>query len=1176
MQKARLPYWIWALVLALVLSVATALTIHKFERVRNEANFQAAALERMNFLSGNINITLIALTSLGAYFDASPELSRDDFHRLSQPFLNIDSPIQALEWIPHASQAQRSSLEHRARVDGMQTFSFREKTSTGVMAPAPERDEYYPVYYVEPLTGNEKAVGFNLASNPERRAALMTAIDTGKLTATARITLVQEKGNQYGFLAFRPVFAHGVPVDDIGLRRKSLVGFVLGVIRIGDVVAGAEKLGGLPGIALQIDDEDAPEATQRLFPRDEPTPTAGAAPPASAASAAPGKRFAADPSSLVAYKSIVVAGRHWRVTAHPVPGAFLESHIGSVTAFFLGAVLSAMLGLYLRTLFARQAQSDAALDHHVKELNQERNFHEALFTSAPALILVIDPRCYVVRFNSAAESFTGFSAPQVMSEPYFWRRFDADGAKGASAIETCIDTLETRQFECSWRDAQGRPRNLLWTASSIRSIQGEFQYLVLIGSDVTRQKQAEQALQAQETWLCTTLESLGEGVCVFGPDGRARFMNAHATLLLGWELEDLRGQGPGLLVGRAVVAAGQPEHPMVRAMRAHQGYRSGDETFLTKTGAELPVKVSCSAMSIEGRPAGWVLVFSDVRDERELQRHLVAAKEAAEGAARLKAEFLSTMSHEIRTPLNGVIGMANILADSTLDHEQQDYVRIIRTSADALNTVIDDILDFSKIEAGRLEIESIAYRPQDSLRICADIVAQRARDKGLSLVQDLDPALPSILKGDPARVRQVLLNFLSNAVKFSDHGHITLRARRETLRDPLGRSFEVAALGVQDEGIGLSDDAKRRLFQPFMQADNSTSRKYGGTGLGLAICKRLVEAMGGVIRVDSQLGAGSSFTMLLPLTIGTEQELLLADAGRGPRRGDAMASAAAAPIRHPQAAAIKLLLVEDNPINQRVALILLNRAGYRVDVAVNGREAIQCITEHPYDLVLMDCQMPEMDGFAATREIRRMEADAGRHVPIIAMTANAMDGDRERCLAAGMDDYLRKPIDEERLREVLAKWSDKLGDRTVAVDSAASSPVPHSATPTPIEAISMTTPAETPAMNWQHLQDMLDGDVEMIRDLAGTFRASLDGLVPKLQALMQAPTTDDAWLGRVRELAHEVKGMSANMGAESLAAVAATTEKQARAQETDALRDGLPPLLSHIERVQAALDDIPA
>ena len=1154
MQKSRLPYWIWALLIATLLSVATSLTIRKFERLRNDAAFQAAALERMNFLSSNVNITLIALTSLGAYFDSSPELSRDEFHRLAQPFLKIDSPIQALEWIPQVPDSLRSRAEAQARKDGLRDFSIREKGATGTMIAAGDRADYFPVYYVEPLQGNEKAVGFDLASNPERRTALMTAIDTGQMTATARITLVQEKGNQFGFLAFRPVFRADQTNADVTQRRKSLVGFVLGVIRIGDVVAGAERLGTLPGIALQIDDEDAPANSQRLYPRLEAGAAEHALPPG---------------QSMAAYKSLLVAGRHWRVTAVPVRGAFVENHIGSVTALILGLFVSVMVSLYLRRLFIHQHDSDQALAHHVHELNQERNFHEALFTAAPALILVIDRRGYVVRFNSAAELFTGCSAPQVMSESHYWRRFASEGGELEDPIDACIGTLETRQFECAWRDAQGRPRNLMWTASSIRTVRGEFEYLVLIGSDVTRQKHAEQALQAQETWLRTTLESLGEGVFVFGPDGQARFMNAHASLLLGWELSDLRIQGAGLLVGRPVVAAGQSEHPLVRAMRAHQAYRSGDETFATRDGGELPVKVSCSPMSIDGRPAGWVLVFSDVRDERELQRHLVAAKEAAEGAARLKAEFLSTMSHEIRTPLNGVIGMTGILAGTALDAEQQDYLRIIRTSADALSTVIDDILDFSKIEAGRLQIENIAYRLAETFKSCTEIVAQRAREKGLDLMLEIDPAVPAIVKGDPARVRQVLLNFLSNAVKFSEHGKVTLRARRDVVRDPAGRSFDAVALTVADQGIGLSEEAKRRLFQPFMQADNSTSRKYGGTGLGLAISQRLVEAMGGIIRVDSRLGEGSSFTMLLPLQAGTETELGATTRNRGDRAGamaPAMASEGGLPAKAIEGQARTLLLVEDNPINQRVALILLNRAGYRVDVAANGLEAVQALADRPYDLVLMDCQMPQMDGFAATREIRLRESGSGRHVPIVAMTANAMDGDRERCLAAGMDDYLRKPIDEDQLLDLLGHW---LRNQAAPSGKETIMQTPDQAAQ-PVPAI-----GSQPAMNWRHLQDMLDGDKDMIRELVTTFRESLEVIMPRLDQLIRSGVGGDPWLSATRDVAHELKGMAANMGAEPLAARAGSAETQARNGLADEVFTSLPILRTEIERVRMALDVAP-
>jgi two-component system, sensor histidine kinase and response regulator len=261
-------------------------------------------------------------------------------------------------------------------------------------------------------------------------------------------------------------------------------------------------------------------------------------------------------------------------------------------------------------------------------------------------------------------------------------------------------------------------------------------------------------------------------------------------------------------------------------------------------------------------------MFSDVRDERLLQQHLVEAKEAAEEAVRLKADFLSTMSHEIRTPLNGVIGMTDILLDTQLDPEQIEFVRIIKTSADALTGTIDDILDFSKIEAGRLELELIEFSLQQVIESSVDIVALRAQEKKLTLASYIDPALPDHFIGDPLRIRQVLLNFLSNAVKFSERGQILVSGASETHPTSAASSGPRVRISVHDSGIGIGPEAMERLFQPFSQADSSTSRKYGGTGLGLVICKRLVEAMGGRIGVDSEPGCGATFWMTLPLAGG--------------------------------------------------------------------------------------------------------------------------------------------------------------------------------------------------------------------------------------------------------------------------------------------------------------------
>jgi signal transduction histidine kinase/CheY-like chemotaxis protein len=406
-----------------------------------------------------------------------------------------------------------------------------------------------------------------------------------------------------------------------------------------------------------------------------------------------------------------------------------------------------------------------------------------------------------------------------------------------------------------------------------------------------------------------------------------------------------------------------------------------------------------------GNPEDWILGFSiDITDRKESEIALLAAKETAEMAVRAKSDFLSTMSHEIRTPLNSVIGTASLLMDSDLDDEQRIYVNLVRQSGEHLLGLINDILDFSKLEAGKMLVEHEPFRISEQLDIVSRIVSSLATNKGLQLKLHLGATMPDVVYGDAHKLRQVLLNLTSNAIKFTSQGEIRLDV---VVVKPDEQSDSVLCFSVSDTGIGIPADKIGLLFSEFSQVDASTTRKFGGTGLGLAICKKLVEIMGGNIGVSSEAGLGSRFWFSLPLEIANPSLL----------------DHEVKPISNlKEQTPLTILVAEDNPSNQLLIRAILSKLKHKVVIAKNGVEVVDLAQQARYDLILMDMQMPEMDGLDATKAIRAL---GGRYaeLPIIALTANALEGDKGRVLEAGMNDYLSKPIDIVKLKETLQRWS---------------------------------------------------------------------------------------------------------------------------------------------------------
>ncbi|HEY1048991.1 MAG TPA: ATP-binding protein, partial [Prosthecobacter sp.] len=568
----------------------------------------------------------------------------------------------------------------------------------------------------------------------------------------------------------------------------------------------------------------------------------------------------------------------------------------------------------------------------------------------------------------------------------------------------------------------------LFSVATLDPDEALLQVLAGIGSQMGQfieRKSAEHQLWQTNALQKAILEGANYTIISTAPDGTIVTFNRTAEQKLGHAAEEMIGkQTPAIIhladeiVARAKELSKELGHviePGFETFVAKARLGEIDErewTYVRKDGSCFPVRLSVTALFNEsGQLTGYLGIGSDITAQKLADLELLQAKESAESASRAKSDFLATMSHEIRTPMNGIIGMSSLLLDTELTTMQREMVEAVRHSGDALMTIIEDILDFSKIEARKLDLVEEVFRLDAVIRGVVDLLQHKAAAREIGLMVSIASDVPQSLVGDPGRLRQILMNLVGNGIKFTDEGCISIEVKCLDVSQAEPATIEIS---VRDTGIGMTPEQQAQLFQAFTQVDSSTTRRFGGTGLGLAICKRLVELMGGKIGVESERFAGSRFWLHLPLRMAPTPQAAPAE--------ECLADQSAGGSK--PAAGIKpaLLVVEDNEVNARMAMMMLEKHGYKAEVARDGGEAVDRFTSGVYDGILMDCHMPRMDGYEATRAIREIEASPTWRRPacrIIAMTANVMTGERERCLEAGMDDYLSKPLRAKPLTEAL-------------------------------------------------------------------------------------------------------------------------------------------------------------
>ncbi len=648
-------------------------------------------------------------------------------------------------------------------------------------------------------------------------------------------------------------------------------------------------------------------------------------------------------------------------------------------------------------------------DQQIRFLERERQKLSALVNHTDAGFMLVDSNHEVTWTNSVfRERFAQATRSGQVPETKCHHLLCAcDTACNPCPVDKALRTGEVAHHELHISDGES-VRKIYSTVMPIISPEGNPDETIVMLQDITDLevlKESQVELRNSEDRFRSMFEFAGTAMATIDTDGRILNANESIVRMSGYSLEELAGMTVLNIAheryARKIFQQFQNAlegQQSVIEMEVEYSHKDGSTMWGYTTGAWI--------FDLDHNPSYAIVIIQDITERKRAEEALKRSKEAAEIANQAKSEFLANMSHEIRTPMNGVIGMTELLLGEHLDDSQQQYASTIHQSALSLLGIINDVLDFSQIESGNMRIETVEFDLNALVEENMGLFQLSAREKCIELRTKYEAGTPRFVFGDPLRVRQVLNNLVGNAIKFTEDGKVTVGVRR-TGDGNQGALFE---LSVEDTGIGIPAEILPLVFDKFTQADGSTTRKFGGTGLGLAITRQLVELMGGEIQVTSDPGKGSKFTCTLDLGVSRTQD--------GCRTADESAET----TENVQLDA-RILVVEDNTVNQAVARGLLESLGCRVDVAQNGREAVDRISRENYDLVLMDCQMPVMDGYEATLKIRQHDRTANGQKPniIIAMTAFAMKEDKQLCLSAGMDDYIAKPVTRDSLLEILEK-----------------------------------------------------------------------------------------------------------------------------------------------------------